>query len=59
MLLLLGLGHMDLNKSVLLLKLLYYPLIFHVSSFPKYQKTRTKQVVWEGIDHHSRQIFSA
>ena len=58
-LLLPGLGHMELNEARLLLKLLWEPLISHVSSLLGFRTPRAKQVVREGIDHHrNRQILS-
>ena len=58
LLLLPGLGHMELNEA-LLSKLLWEPLISHVSSLLGFRTPRAKLVFREGIDHHrSRPIFS-
>ena len=58
LLLLPGLGHMELNQSRILLKLLWEPILSHVVSLLGFRTPRAKQVVKEGIDHHrSRQIL--
>ena len=60
LLLLPGLGHMELNQSNILLKLLWEPVLSHVVSLLGFRTPRAKQVVKEGIDHHhSRQILEA
>ena len=60
LLLLPGLGHMELNQSRILLKLLWEPILSHVVSLLGFRTPRAKQVVKEGIDHHcSRQILEA
>ena len=60
LLLLPGLGHMELNQSRILLELLWEPILSHVVSLLGFRTPRAKQVVKEGIDHHcSRQILEA
>ena len=58
LLLLPGLGHMELNQSRVLLKLMWEPIFSHVVSLLGFGTPRAKQVVKEGIYHHrSRQIL--
>ena len=55
---LLGSGHMKLNQSHILLKLLSEPVLFHVVFFLVFRTPTAKQVVKHGINHHhSRQIL--
>ena len=58
LLLLPDLGHMELNQSRILLKLLWEPILTHVGYLLGLRTLRSKKVVKEGIDHHrSRQIL--
>ena len=51
-------GHMELNQSHILLKLLGQLVLFHVVFFLVFRIPLAKQVVKDGIDHHgSRQIL--
>ena len=53
-----GSGHMELNQSHILLKLLSEPVLFHVVFFLVFRTPTAKQVVKDGINHHhSRQIL--
>ena len=53
-----GSGHMELNQSHILLKLLWEPVLCDVVFFLVCTKPTAKQVVKDGIDHHcSRQIL--
>ena len=53
-----GSGHMELNQSHILLKLLWEPVLCDVVFFLLCRKPIAKQVVKDGIDHHcSRQIL--
>ena len=60
LLLLSGLGRVELNQSCIFLKLLWEPILSHVVSLLGFRAPRAKQVVKEEIDHHrSRQILKA
>ena len=53
-----GSGHMELNQSHILLKLLWEPVLCDVVFFLVCRKPTAKQVLKDGIDHHcSRQIL--
>lgn len=59
LLLLPELGHMELHKPRLLLKLLWEPIISNIFHLLGFRAPRSKQDVQEGIDHHrSKQILS-
>ena len=49
-----GSGHMELNQSHILLKLLLEPVLFHVVFFLVFRTPTAKQVVKDGINHHHR-----
>ena len=54
-----GLGHVEVNEGKLLLKLLWYPIISHLSTLLGFRTPRGKDIVREGVDHHrTKQILS-
>ena len=58
-LLLLGLGHLELNSGRVLLKLLWEPLLVHIATLLGFRTPRAKEVFKAGIDHHrTRQVLS-
>ena len=54
-----GLGHVEMNERKLLLKLLWYPIISHLSTLFSFRTPRAKDVVRAGVDHQrTKQILS-